>query len=134
MRFFKNTIIALLLVTVLIQTFATLGVIVQFETNRSYYAEVLCINKNRPELACHGKCILMQRLNFAYEKEQKTTNQALKNLLDYELTLFCQRIDALNLNNRLSFPTDKAVANFYSQNHFPQPYCTGIFHPPTVMV
>ena len=68
MRFLKNLTIGVILIVVLAQTFAIVGFIVQFESNSKYYATVLCINKSRPELACNGKCILMQRLNRKFEK------------------------------------------------------------------
>ncbi|MBI1317228.1 hypothetical protein GC167_10305 [bacterium] len=33
-----------------------------FEGNRAYIAEVLCINQDRPELACNGQCHLAKML------------------------------------------------------------------------
>lgn len=119
-----------MLVAVLIQTFATVAVIVQFEANRSYYAEVLCINKNRPELACQGKCVLMQRLNNEFQQEQQTTHHKLKNLIERELALFYQNIHLLKLNNSFLTNSKKAVLSPYSENFFPQAVLCSIFHPP----
>ncbi len=36
---------------------------------QDYYAEVLCVNKNKPELACNGKC---QIKNFTNQVEKGT--------------------------------------------------------------
>ena len=134
MQFLKNIFVATMLVSVLIQTFATVAIIMQFESNRSYYAEVLCINKNRPEMACQGKCILMQRLNNQYEQEQQTTNHKLKNLIDRELTLFCQNTNLIDINSFLKIVSDKAIFNSYSKNFFPQSTSNDIFHPPAQRV
>ena len=106
----------------------------QFESNRSYYAEVLCINKNRPEMACQGKCILMQRLNNQYEQEQQTTNHKLKNLIDRELTLFCQNTNLIDINSFLKIVSDKAIFNSYAKSFFPQSTPNDIFHPPAQRV
>ncbi|MET1054235.1 MAG: hypothetical protein ABWY16_02920 [Pedobacter sp.] len=46
-----------------------------FEMNQSYIAKVLCINKNKPELHCNGKCYLMNKLKQAQDKEQKQEHQ-----------------------------------------------------------
>jgi hypothetical protein len=58
MYLLKNTIIPFLLAIVLFQTCATVGIIVQFQANQRFYAEVLCINKNRPGLACEGVLLI----------------------------------------------------------------------------
>ena len=34
----------------------------EYAVNRDYIAEVLCINRDRPELACNGKCHLMKEV------------------------------------------------------------------------
>jgi len=36
--------------------------LVEYYTNQDFFAKVLCINKDKPEMACNGKCILMQKL------------------------------------------------------------------------
>ena len=119
-----------MLVAVLIQTFTAVAVIMQFQVNRSYYAEVLCINKNRPELACQGKCVLMQRLNNEFEQEQQTTHRTLKNLFDREITLFYSPIKSLNIQNRLPVSYQKPVLNPFSKIFFSQCALSGVFHPP----
>ncbi len=49
------------------------GIIVfDFLLNQEYIKEFLCINKEKPELQCNGKCYLMQQLKET-EKESKDT-------------------------------------------------------------
>ena len=126
--------VVLMLVTVLVQTCTTPAVIVQFNINRSYYADVLCINKNRPELACQGKCVLMQRLNADFQHNEEKTNKKLKNLLDNELILFYQNSHLLKLHDRFSMSFEKAICNTFYQNLSTQSVICGIFHPPTLVV
>lgn len=41
---------------------------VEFALNQDYIADFLCINKEKPELECHGKCHLVKEI----EKQQET--------------------------------------------------------------
>jgi len=42
---------------------------VEYYSNRDFFAEVLCINKAKPELKCNGKCVLMQKLKRTTQQE-----------------------------------------------------------------
>ena len=42
---------------------------VEYYSNRDFFAEVLCINKAKPELKCNGKCILMQKIKRATQQD-----------------------------------------------------------------
>ena len=131
MRFLKNITVAILLGLVLVQTFATMAVIVQFKSNQSYYENVLCVNKNRPELACHGKCVLMQRLSNQFEQEQRTTNQTLKKIFDNEVLLFCHGLLPLAIHKSVIVSSkDNALAALL-KTFFPQSDVSDIFHPPS---
>lgn len=45
--------------------------VLHYTINFGYYANELCENKDKPELACHGTCQLMQKLNLDKENEPK---------------------------------------------------------------
>lgn len=49
-----------------------------FEANQNYIAKELCINRDKPEMHCNGKCYLMKKLKQAQEKEQKQERQSQK--------------------------------------------------------
>ncbi|MBE9598348.1 hypothetical protein IM797_03490 [Pedobacter sp. MC2016-24] len=68
----------LLLLSLISSNFANLFVFAGFELNQKYIAAELCINKNRPELHCNGKCYLMKKLKQAQDKEQKQERQSQK--------------------------------------------------------
>lgn len=42
-----------------------------FVINQDYIAEFFCVNQDRPELECNGKCYLMQRLEEQNEKKRQ---------------------------------------------------------------
>ncbi len=43
----------------------------EYVVNQDYIAEFLCINKEKPELSCNGKCYLMQKLNEQNEEKRQ---------------------------------------------------------------
>ena len=47
--------------------------------NQDYIAEFLCINKDKPELACHGKCHLVKQIEKQQENDSKTLRISLEN-------------------------------------------------------
>ncbi|MGY4386135.1 hypothetical protein ACVWYN_003185 [Pedobacter sp. UYP24] len=47
-----------------------------FEVNQKYIASELCINKDKPQMHCNGKCYLMKKLKQAQDKEQKQERQS----------------------------------------------------------
>lgn len=68
----------MLLFSLLTANFGNLLVFTGFELNRKYIAAELCVNKNRPELNCNGKCYLMKKLKQAQDKEEKQERQSRK--------------------------------------------------------
>lgn len=74
----RSFTIVLLAFTILSANFSRLFVFAGFELNREYIAEELCVNKEKPELACHGKCFLADKLKQAAEKEKKQEKELQK--------------------------------------------------------
>lgn len=129
MRHLKHIVIPLLLAIVLFQTFATVGTIVQFHVNRKYYADVLCINKNRPELACEGQCVLMKRLKNEFDQQQDSERRSLQNLIDREVTLFIHNFNIDIVKHSPIIKRDKSPIIF-SSTFVSQQSILDIFHPP----
>ncbi|PWJ35997.1 hypothetical protein BC781_10910 [Sediminitomix flava] len=57
----------LLTLVMLVNAFATHIIFADYQIRKEYYAEVLCINKNKIELACAGSCQLKDNLKQAQE-------------------------------------------------------------------
>lgn len=52
--------LCILLITPMLLRF---GVMLNYLVEFRYYAEVLCVNQDKPELECNGRCALMTELN-----------------------------------------------------------------------
>lgn len=51
------------------------GLVLHYYFNYTYYAEVLCENKDKPEMHCNGTCALGRELQAAeHAKQQAETN------------------------------------------------------------
>lgn len=62
------------------------AILIWFLSNQSYIAHNLCVNRNKPELSCNGKCILMQRLQAADEERREAQERPLKFIEKIELS------------------------------------------------
>ena len=95
-----------------------------FEINRDYIAKELCVNKDRAELQCKGKCYLMKKLKQAQEKEQQQESQVQKIQLQLQ-----EAIPTLRFTFK-RYPV--AVTGFHIPHNdgIPVNRLTSIFHPP----
>lgn len=100
-------------------------IIVNFKLNQKEIEKEFCINKDKPERQCHGKCHLKKEL-------QKTDNT------DLELTGISKKIDIILITNydfTVSFPEtilyDKV--SIYKEFRLVEPYLE-IFVPPPILL
>lgn len=56
-----------------LQCFYNLGVIAYYKLNQEYIAEMLCINKEKANVACHGQCFLKKNINLTDEPTPEDT-------------------------------------------------------------
>jgi len=95
-----------------------------FEMNESYIAKELCVNKNKPELHCNGRCYLMNKLKQAQDKEQKQEHQFQKVQLQMQeaivaLPFIFKQYSIAAIHFRIPLNTGMPVARV-----------NAIFHPP----
>ncbi len=67
----RGLITYFLLFSTLSVSLAPAFIVAGFELNRDYIATTLCINRDKPQLHCNGKCYLMKKLKAAEENERK---------------------------------------------------------------
>jgi len=96
-----------------------------FEMNRTYIANELCINRNRPELHCNGRCYLMNKLKQAQDKEQKQERQFQKIQLQLQeaiviLPYVFRQYSTAAIHFRIPLTTGMPVARMNSIFHPPQ--------------
>jgi len=83
-----------------------------FQFNVDYIIETYCVNKERPELDCNGKCYLMERLNAAAaEKRATQESKALVNLSEAFTPLFVQHSSKYTFMNTTTFEKVPLVFN-----------------------
>lgn len=54
----------------------TLTPYMDYALNQEFISEVLCINQDKPELQCNGKCYLKEQLEQEASKEQQDQNSS----------------------------------------------------------
>ena len=132
MRLIKYFVVPILALSVLVQTLGALVVLTEFEINQKYYAEILCINKSKPELACKGKCVLMRRIQSKIEQKQTSERQKIQDFLDRTMVLFFENKSIkIHAFSRFVF-TSKEKPNFNHADLMAQLNNYSIFHPPII--
>lgn len=111
----------------LIRPFAPL---LEYYSNQDFFAKVLCINQDKPEMGCNGQCILMQKLKKANTESNLPVSEAplpKVNLKDYPIgfVLFVQNPSATTVDE------GDGLINLY-QDQLSCPILREIFHPPSL--
>jgi hypothetical protein len=99
-------------------------VLAGFEFNRDYVARELCVNRDKPQLHCNGKCYLIKKLKQAQDKEEQETRQIQKIQLQ-EAT-----VSLPFLFNTFTVPLPSPSVPLCTG--MPVARVTAIFHPPQV--
>jgi hypothetical protein len=122
---FLKPVTFLLLFSLLTANCSSLFVYIGFEFNKQLIATEFCVNKDKPEMHCKGKCYLMKKLKQAQDKEQKQERQSLKTPIH----------DAL-INNPIRFERyafAEVLLHIPFSTGMPQSIKNSIFHPPQVV-
>ena len=96
-----------------------------YKLNQQTIEQTVCVNKNKPQKKCHGKCYLKQKL-LEQKKKQNQTAWLLE--LSNSLTLFTPTATIQSIN--LEIPIRKLNSNYlYPHSHL---YQLAIDIPPEV--
>ena len=93
--------------------------------NKDYIAKVLCININKPELNCKGKCFLTKKIAEAEKKQQNQERKAQKDISQQVMLLSSFKMSFLKELNAKNIITYKN--NYKFKNN------TTLFHPPSII-
>ena len=124
----NRVVTILLLVVMLTQAFSKVFIVLDYQANKNYIAEFLCVNKNKPELHCEGHCYLKKELKKAEQTENQSTNQNQK--LKFDITLYCETLFRINLVPQ----SEKAAVYSQLVTGVATSRPTAIFHPPSFTV
>jgi hypothetical protein len=119
----KLIVIYLMILTIFLQSLNYALTYFSFTVNREYIAEVLCINKGKPEMKCNGHCQLVKRMK---DTESKRENAPVKPDEKSSFYLINARLIIpillpYRLDNDLGILVCKANATSFIED---------IFHPP----
>lgn len=85
MRSFVLISIALIF---LLQPANKLIIAIQFYINQEHIAQTLCVNRNKPEVLCSGKCVLNNMLEASEESEKQQIPSSQKDKFEYWIVSF----------------------------------------------
>lgn len=124
----KLILVPVLLILMLMQTFSSWLVVFEYNLNKDFITQKLCINKAKPKLNCNGKCQMMKRLA---EEEKQNCSNTTSNTARIKLPelVFSNEI------NQPVIPSVDLIASIYNEdspifiNNAP---AGSVFHPPTL--
>lgn len=99
---------------------------VEYMLNQDYIAEFLCINKDKPKLACKGKCHLAKQLEKQQENDSKSLRISLENYPIGFVTIY-------KIASNLDYITSKKKNNTFYQKHYSFDYNHSCFQPPDIV-
>ena len=122
----KRVLIPILMLLVFTQTFHQLIIIAEYKINREFIANILCINKSKPQLNCKGKCQMKKTLQE--NDEQESPSRA-----PLKIKLEQQWFSGQMLNWTMETFADKTgeFNVFSTEQNYPTPVFS-FFHPPTL--
>ena len=95
-----------------------------FEFNQLSIIEEFCVNKEKPELNCDGKCYLSEQLNkTSKEKDPEAPAPEIK---ENNIQLYPIAISSEIDESVINLSTDLRSEEFI----LPEGYSTSLFHPP----
>ena len=97
--------------------------VLEYVINKDYIAEFLCINQNKAELQCNGKCYLMQKLTE--QNTEKKENFPKIAMEEYPIGF----IKLLSITTSAEKTQSTPLYNSY-QNQYTFIYSDTCFHPP----
>jgi hypothetical protein len=75
----KLVLVPILMLLLLTQTFSKWAVVLEYQLNKNYISQKLCVNKVKPKLNCNGKCQMMKRLKEEERKDQQNQERRTEN-------------------------------------------------------
>lgn len=97
--------------------------------NYQYIVTQLCVNKDKPQLKCNGKCYLMQQLLKQGKEDQESKKTSRIQLENYPIGF----VMFLRLKKQPSLVYQEAVNTFYF-NPYQFLEVREHFHPPSMLV
>lgn len=114
----------ILLLVFTAQTFYAPAFTLWFYANRKALAKEHCINQNRPELKCDGKCFLNMKLQEAEQHQDEDAPLQVKQMLDGS------PYTPSEITHQLAYPENGSPVFFTYAVSYDYLHARPIFHPP----
>jgi hypothetical protein len=102
--------------------------LIEYQTNKEYIASALCENRNKPEMACNGKCYLNKKIEASKNHDSHDHSLPKIDLSKYPVV----PINA-NFKKDNAIVDIKRTAIFYSIQTHPKNYISSAFKPPQII-
>ncbi|NML21969.1 hypothetical protein HHL16_13855 [Pseudoflavitalea sp. G-6-1-2] len=122
-NFIRNTAVAYLMILVLFKMLAVPFIVLDYEVNKDYIANYLCVNKGNTVAYCYGKCHLTKEL--AKAAEAPVSNE--KNNARPATVDFVEHFEPFSFEAKQPPVSDH---NLFRDNRFTVFSLHSIFHPP----
>ena len=109
-----------------------LAEIVYYELNIDYIIETYCVNKDKPELQCNGKCHLAKQLQVSPSTNEESKNSNTSAILGVFYPLFFQTSFQYTLDSKSFFVERKM--NWAINTNYKFLLDKSDFKPPTVTI
>lgn len=103
--------------------------LINFAVNQDYIADFLCINSDKPELECNGKCYLMKKLQN--QKDHGDQQDSFPEINIYEFPIGFVAI--AEIPPTIIFTMENKTFFGHTENYF-YLYSFSDFHPPSVLL
>lgn len=104
--------------------------IADYIVNYDYIVNVLCENRDQPQLNCDGKCYLSKQLAKESEDRGKNPFEQRQNILDQVQPICIESL--LDFKFAILFGTISKQRIKYSKSFFSSPHVLGLIQPPEV--
>jgi len=101
--------------------------LIEYYSNKEYIASVLCENRDKPALACNGKCYLEKQLKKANTQDNHNHSAPQIDLSKYPVAPIYVVVE----KNEIADRAQKTVT--YIQFNHSQKYTSSVFKPPQVI-
>lgn len=110
---------------ILLQTFNKLEIVLAFKINQDFITENYCVNKDKPQMHCEGKCVLAKKLKQAEQNEEK---QRMEHQEKANVLFFC-KMNRLEIDQSRLLEQAVIINACYLQFK-PSGFVSDIFKPP----
>lgn len=100
---------------------------VEYVINYDYIAKVLCINKEKVEMDCNGKCYVMKQLKQQQEEDFKALNISIE---EYPIGF----VELLSIAKTKLIKSNKKEKLFSNKQHYSYLADFSVFHPPKNLI